>query len=81
MIPKIIEAGFDCLQLLEFKANMDLIELKNNMEKIAFMGVVVARVIGDPDPEKIREKIKNKFKVVKIYGSYFIILIIQYLIM
>ena len=39
MIPVLIDAGLDCLQPLEVKAGMDIVELKQKFgDKISFMG-------------------------------------------
>ncbi|MCS7180258.1 MAG: hypothetical protein NZ891_02775, partial [bacterium] len=66
-----IEVGLDCLQPLEVKAGMDLIELKEKYgDKIAFMGGIDTRLMSDPDPSKIEEEIKKKFEVAKKNGGY-----------
>ena len=71
LIPILIDAGLDCLQPLEVKAGMDLIELKEKYgDKLAFMGGIDVRLMSDPDPSKIEEEIKKKFEVAKKNGGY-----------
>jgi len=71
LIPILIEVGLDCLQPLEVKAGMDLIELKEKYgDKLSFMGGIDVRLMSDPDPLKIEEEIKRKFEVAKKNGGY-----------
>lgn len=71
LIPHLIEAGFDCLQPLEVKAGMDLIELKKQYgERIAFMGGIDVRAMADPNPAVIEEEIRRKFEVAMPGGGY-----------
>jgi uroporphyrinogen decarboxylase len=69
--PMFIEAGFTCLQPLEVKAGMDLVELKNNFgDELAFMGGIDVRAMADPDPSVIENEIKTKIPVAKKDGGY-----------
>lgn len=71
LIPYFIEVGFTCLQPLEVKAGMDLIELKKNYgDKLAFMGGIDTRKMNNPDPEIIEEEIKTKITFAKKGGGY-----------
>jgi len=71
LIPILIEVGLDCLQPLEVKAGMDLIELKEKYgDKLSFMGGIDVRLMADPDPTKIEEEIRKKFEVAKKNGGY-----------
>jgi uroporphyrinogen decarboxylase len=71
LIPDLIRAGFDCLQPLEVKAGMDLVELKPEFgEKMAFMGGIDVRLMADPDPSLIEEEIRRKFEAAKPGGGY-----------
>ncbi len=71
LVPDLIRAGFDCLQPLEVKAGMDLIELKRLYgEKLAFMGGIDARKMSHPDPAVIEEEIRTKFAVAMEDGAY-----------
>ena len=70
-IPYYIEGGIDCLQPLEVKAGMDIIELKKKYgQKIAFMGGIDVRKMAVNDPEIIEEEIKTKFDAAKEGGGY-----------
>lgn len=71
LIPHLIEAGFDCLQPLEVKANMDVRELKKEYgRKLSFMGGIDSRLMSDNDPIKIEKEIKSKFEIAKKGGGY-----------
>lgn len=66
-----IEAGFDCLQPLEVKAGMDLIELKQRYgQRLAFMGGIDVRCMSCPDPAIIEREIARKLSVAKNGGGY-----------
>lgn len=71
LIPDLIEGGLDCLQPLEVKAGMDLIELKGKYGlRLSFMGGIDVRAMAEPDPGVIEEEISKKFKVAKKGGGY-----------
>jgi uroporphyrinogen decarboxylase len=71
LVPQLIEAGFDCLQPLEVKAGMDLIELKKSFgDKLAFMGGIDVRKMSDPDPHQIEEEIRTKIPFAMKGGGY-----------
>lgn len=71
LIPDLIEAGFDCLQPLEVKAGMDLVELKKQYgDRLAFMGGIDVRKMSDPNPAAIEEEIRTKITVAKQGGGY-----------
>jgi len=70
-VPMLIEAGFTCLQPLEVKAGMDLIELKKNFgDCMAFMGGIDVRCMSNPDPKVIEEEVKTKIPFAKKGGGY-----------
>ncbi len=71
LIPQFIEAGLTCLQPLEVKAGMDLVELKHMYgDKLAFMGGIDVRKMSDPNPSVIEEEIKTKIVAAKKGGGY-----------
>lgn len=71
LIPYFIEEGIDCLQPLEVKAGMDLIELKNKYgDKISFMGGIDVRLMSMDDPRPLEKEIKEKFEAAKQGGGY-----------
>jgi uroporphyrinogen decarboxylase len=70
-VPHYIEAGLTCLQPLEVKAGMDLIELKKKYGKqLAFMGGIDVRCMASDDPSEIEEEIRTKIPLAKKEGGY-----------
>lgn len=71
LAPMLIEAGFDCLEPLEVKAGMDLIELKKSFgDVLTFMGGIDVRAMAHPDPAVIEEEIRTKIPVAIKGGGY-----------
>lgn len=71
LIPELLEAGFTCLQPLEVKAGMDLVELKKKYgDRLAFMGGIDVRVMASGDRAAIEEEIRTKVSVAKQGGGY-----------
>ena len=71
LIPFFIEDGLSCLQPLEVKSGMDVIELKGEYgDDMAFMGGIDVRAMADPDPSVIEEEIKARIPVAKRGGGY-----------
>ena len=71
IIPYFIEEGIDCLQPLEAKAGMDVIELKEKYgNKIAFMGGIDVRLMALDDPKPLEKEIKRKIGGAKENGGY-----------
>ncbi len=71
LIPYLIEEGIDCLQPLEVKSGMDLIELKEKYgDKISFMGGIDVRLMSLDDPKPIEKEIREKVSVAKEGGGY-----------
>lgn len=66
LVPGLIEAGMDCLQVIEVKAGMDLLKLYRNFgERISFMGGIDVRVLYTNDRAKIDAELEAKIPVVK----------------
>ncbi len=56
LLPGMIEAGIDCLQVIEVKAGMDLLKLYRDFGgRISFMGGIDARVLYTNDRARIDE--------------------------
>lgn len=71
LVPQLVEAGFTCLQPLEVKSGMDLIELKQSFgDVLAFMGGIDVRKMAHPDPAQVEEEIRTKVSVAKVGGGY-----------
>jgi len=71
LIPDLIRAGFDCLQPLEVKAGMDLMQLKKLYgERLAFMGGIDVRLMAMENLRPLEEEIASKFAVAMADGAY-----------
>ena len=71
LIPHLIQNGFDCIQPLEAKAGMDLLEIKDNFgEQIALFGGIDVTILETNDFKKIEEEISNKINYGKQNGGY-----------
>lgn len=69
LVPGMIEAGIDCLQVIEVKAGMDLIKLyKDYGEVLSFMGGIDVRVLYTNDKKLIDQELESKIPIVK--GKY-----------
>ena len=66
LLPYMIEAGIDCLQVIEIKAGMDLLEIHKTFgDKIALMGGIDVRVLYTNDKELIDKELESKIPIVK----------------
>lgn len=71
LIPKLIEAGYACLEPLEVKAGMDVVDLKKRYGRdLAFMGGIDVRAMSDPDPRAIEREIASKVPTAMQGGGY-----------
>jgi uroporphyrinogen decarboxylase len=71
LIPYFIEEGIDCLQPLEVKSGMDLVELKEEFgSEISFMGGIDVRLMALDDPKPLEKEIREKLTVAKECGGY-----------
>lgn len=71
VVPDLIDTGWDCLQPLEVKAGMDLIDLKRKFgDKISLMGGIDVRVMADGTDKEIEEEIGTKITIAKENGGY-----------
>jgi uroporphyrinogen decarboxylase len=71
LVPYFIEEGVDCLNPLEVKAGMDLVELKKQYgDRLAFMGGIDVRAMADPDPSVIEREIRTKVPVAMEGGGF-----------
>ncbi len=70
-VPGYVKAGFACLQPLEVKAKMDLVQLKRDYgEHLAFMGGIDVRKMAMDDPGPIEAEIRTKITAAKVGGGY-----------
>ncbi len=71
LIPGLITAGMDCLQVIEVKAGMDLVKLYREFgEDLSFMGGIDVRVLYSNDIAKIDAELEAKIPVVKGHYGY-----------
>jgi len=71
LIPYFIDAGLRCLQPLEVKAGMDVVELKREYGRdLAFMGGIDVRAMADSNRDAIEEEIRRKIPVAMKGGGY-----------
>ncbi len=71
LIPRFIEDGLTCLQPLEVKAGMDVVQLKKDFgDQLAFMGGIDIRAMFNPDPGVIEKEISTKIPIAKEGGGY-----------
>lgn len=69
LVPGMIEAGVDCLQVIEVKAGMDLLKLYRDFgDRLSFMGGIDVRVLYNNDKSEIDAELERKIPVVK--GNY-----------
>lgn len=65
-IPLIIDAGFDCLEPMEVKSGMNMLDLFDTFgTKLAYLGNIDARALASNDREKIKEEVLYKLNGVK----------------
>jgi uroporphyrinogen decarboxylase len=69
LVPGMLEAGIDCLQVIEVKAGMDLLRLYQNFgEVLSFMGGIDVRVLYHNNRSEIDAELEAKIPLVK--GNY-----------
>lgn len=71
LLPGMVEAGIDCLQVIEVKAGMDLLALYRDYgEHLSFMGGIDVRVMYENDRREIDAELEAKIPVVKQNYGY-----------
>jgi len=69
LVPGMIASGVDCLQVIEVKAGMDLLQLYQDYgDCLSFMGGIDVRVLYGNDRDAVRRELEAKIPVVK--GNY-----------
>jgi uroporphyrinogen decarboxylase len=65
LVPHMIEAGIDCLQVIEVKAGMDLLDLYHKFgDVLSFMGGIDVRVLYTNDRAVINQELEDKIPTV-----------------
>jgi len=71
LLPGMIEAGIDCLQVIEVKAGMDLLKLYRDFgDRISLMGGIDVRVLYTNDRARIDAELEAKIPVVMQNNGY-----------
>jgi uroporphyrinogen decarboxylase len=71
LIPGLLEAGIDCLQVIEVKAGMDLLKLYRDYgERLSFMGGIDVRAVYTNDRAIIDAELESKIPIVKGHNGY-----------
>ena len=66
LLPGMVEAGIDCLQVIEVKAGMDLLRIhKQYGDRLSLMGGIDVRKLYTNDLKQIDEELEAKIPVVK----------------
>ncbi|MCL2664033.1 MAG: hypothetical protein FWE82_00325 [Defluviitaleaceae bacterium] len=66
LLPGMVEAGIDCLNVIEVKAGMDLLRIyKNFGDRLSFMGGIDVRTLYSNDRAVIDNELETKIPVVK----------------
>jgi uroporphyrinogen decarboxylase len=66
LLPGMLEAGIDCLQVIEVKAGMDLVRLYQDYgDRLSFMGGIDVRVLYSNDKARIDAELAAKIPAVK----------------
>lgn len=69
LVPGMIEAGIDCLQVIEIKAGMDLLRLYRHFgDRLSLMGGIDVRVLYSNDKQRIDAELISKIPTVM--GGY-----------
>jgi len=69
-VPMLLEAGIDCLQPMEAKAGMDVVELARQFgDRLSFMGNLDVRVLESGNKEAIEAEIVGKMEALKSLGA------------
>ncbi|HPO17377.1 MAG TPA: uroporphyrinogen decarboxylase family protein [Candidatus Hydrogenedentes bacterium] len=71
LVPGMIESGVDCLQVIEVKAGMDLLQLYRDYgDRLSFMGGMDVRVLYTNEKDAIDRELTSKIPVVKGHFGY-----------
>jgi uroporphyrinogen decarboxylase len=71
LLPGMIKAGIDCLQVIEVKAGMDPIRIfKNYGDVLSLMGGIDVRVLYTNNKDEINKELEKKIPVLKQNYGY-----------
>ena len=65
LVPGLLEAGIDCLQVIEVKAGMDLLKLHRDYgDRLSFMGGIDVRTLYTNDRRDVDRELETKIPTV-----------------
>lgn len=71
LLPGMVEAGIDCLQVIEVKAGMDLLRIhKTYGDRLSLMGGIDVRKLYSNDLRQVDEELEAKIPIVKQNHGY-----------
>ncbi len=71
LLPGMMEAGIDCLQVIEVKAGMDLVKLYDMYgDKLSFMGGMDVRELYSNDKARVQCELESKLPHVMGHNGY-----------
>ncbi len=71
LLPHVVEAGIDCLQVIEVKAGMDPLRIHRNFgDQIVLCGGMDARNLVANDREAIKKELQEKIPILKENSGY-----------
>jgi len=71
LLPHMVEAGLDCLQVIEVKAGMDLLRIyKEYGDRLSLMGGIDVRTLYSNDKAIIDKELESKIPIVKQGNGY-----------
>ena len=71
LLPHVVEAGIDCLQVIEVKAGMDPLRIHQNFgDQIVLCGGMDARNLVANDRDAIKRELNEKIPVLKENSGY-----------
>ncbi|HEY3377224.1 MAG TPA: uroporphyrinogen decarboxylase family protein [Armatimonadota bacterium] len=66
LLPGMVDAGIDCLQVIEVKAGMDPIRIHRNFgDRLSLMGGIDIRVLNTTDMREIDRELESKIPILK----------------
>ena len=68
LLPGMVEAGIDALQVIEVKAGMDPLRIRKNFPKLPLIGGIDVRVLTANDKNAIRKELETKVPFLKEGG-------------
>jgi uroporphyrinogen decarboxylase len=72
-VPLLVEAGIDCLQPMEVKAGVDVLDLARRFgDRLAFMGNLDVRILETGDRAAIEAEVAGKMDALKALGAAYV---------